>query len=278
MENQNKQIANIQLHLSENCSDLEKEILEKYWQIEDEEFTNSPRVIKKKYNISQTELTQITSKHATLSFYLFCQYCNSYEKHEAKSKYSFNNILSGYPNRYNKPFTCDNCKEERKKQFHLKQEKERYELSKKLNEAFTNKNWENLSNFEKGVLKNSLAMNFYSLKKHYGNILGQNHYIKFIRALETLENQNLLILKKDFRGWIKDHDYLPKLLEIKDQINFDKETTKSEANFNSETNELKLKLTIDKEKLHPDSPLYSGIITFKEQIIINPGIEYVFAQ
>ncbi|WP_159296030.1 hypothetical protein [Tenacibaculum maritimum] len=121
-------------------------------------------------------------------------------------------------------------------------------------------------------------MNFYTLKKHYGNILGQSHYIKFIRALETLENYNLLILKKDFRGWIENHDYLPQLLKIKDQINFDKETTKSEAFFNSETNELKLKLTINKEKFHPDSPLYAGTILFKEQIVINPGIEYVFAQ
>ena len=278
MENQNKQIANIQLHLSENCSDLEKEILQRYWKLNETEFVNAPKAIKKKYAISQPELTKITATYSTLTFYLYCDHCHSFEKHEAKSQSSFNQTIREFYSRYYQSFKCNHCKEVQKQQSHLEQERKRNELIKKLDEAIENKNWKNLSNFEKGVLKNSLEMNFYTLKKHYGNILGQSHYIKFIRALETLENYNLLILKKDFRGWIEDHDYNPKLLKTKSEIIVSKEESKSKTYFNSETNELKLKLTINKEKFHPDSPLYAGTITFKEQIVINPGIEYVFAQ
>lgn len=141
------------------------------------------------------------------------------------------------------------------------------------------KKWNNLTNFEIGVLKNSLEMDFHTLKIHYGGKLGKSHYIKFIKALETIEQQGLLFLERDScNGWIQNHQYLEKLLKIKNTIVITEEKSSSKNNFNSVTNELKLKLTINKEKYHPDSPLYSGIVTFKEKIILNPNIEYIFAQ
>ncbi|CAM1361348.1 conserved protein of unknown function [Tenacibaculum soleae] len=279
MKNQNKQIANPQLHLSENCSNLEKEIIKLYWTLQEDEFTNTPKLIKKKYDISQTELTQIASKHASLSFYLFCEQCNSYEKHEAKSQSAFKTTLSEYRSRYNNPFKCDYCKELQRKQRELARRKERETLINKLEKAVTNKNWEQLSNFEKRVLKNSLELDFDDLKKHYFNLLGKAQYIKFIRALENIEQHDLLVLQRDsWRGWIENSQYIQSLYDVKDLIIIKKTTEQSEQQLNTTSNELKLKLTINKERYHPDSPLYAGCITFKEQIIIEPNVEYVFAQ
>lgn len=279
MKNQNKQIANPQLHLSKNCSDLEKEILKLYWALQEDEFTNTPKLIKKRYSISQSELTQITATHANLSFYLFCKQCNSYEKHEAKSQSAFKTILSQYRSRYNKPFKCDSCKESERKQRELARRKEGETLINKLENAVINKNWEQLSNFEKEVLKNSLELSFDDLKKHYFNLLGKVQYIKFIRALEVIEHHDLLALHRDsWRGWIENHQYIKSLYNAKDLIIIEKTTHTPQEQSNTTTNGLKLKLTINKERHHPDSPLYAGTITFKEQIIIEPNVEYVFAQ
>jgi len=278
MENQNKQIANIQLHLSENCSDLEKEILQQYWKLNETEFVNAPKAIKKKYAISQSELTKTTATYSTLTFYLFCDHCHSFEKHEAKSQSSFNQTIREFHSRYYQSFKCNHCKEVQRQQFHLEQERKRNELIKKLDEAIENKNWKNLSNFEKGVLKNCLEMNFDSLKNHYGKILGSTNFKQLIKALYNIENQELIILERDRGGYIINYQYLSKLKDFKNEITTHKNNSESKASFNSETNELKLKLTINKEKFHPDSPLYAGTITFKKQIVINPSIEYVFAQ
>ena len=46
--------------------------------------------------------------------------------------------------------------------------------------------------------------------------------------------------------------------------------------IDSETNELKFKLTINENQYHPDSPLHAGTVTFKERIVIEPGVEYIF--
>jgi hypothetical protein len=48
--------------------------------------------------------------------------------------------------------------------------------------------------------------------------------------------------------------------------------------INSETNELKFKLTINEFQNHPDSPKFAGIVTFKQKITIEPDVEYVFGQ
>ena len=279
MENQNKKIANLQLHISESCSDLEKEILQLYWSLEDEEFINTPKSIKKKYDISQSELTAICADNATLTYYLFCEHCSSYELHEVRSQSAFRYILSQSRKRYHNSFKCNYCKEVQREQVRLDKIKKNKELVEKLTKAVDNKNWENLSDFEKVTLKNSLEMDFNQLKKHYFNKLGKPQYIKFIKALEALEEQDLLILQRDsWRGWIENHIYIKKLLNVKDKIIIKKQTPKSITCFNSETNELKLKLTVNTEKYHPDSPLYAGSITFKERIIIEPNVEYVFAQ
>ena len=119
MENQNKQIANIQLHLSENCTDLEKEILQQYWKLNETEFVNAPKAIKKKYAISQPELTKITATYSTLTFYLYCDHCHSFEKYEAKSQSSFNQTIREFHSRYYQSFNCNHCKEVQKQQFHL---------------------------------------------------------------------------------------------------------------------------------------------------------------
>lgn len=71
------------------------------------------------------------------------------------------------------------------------------ELTEKLSVAIDNKNGRESSNFWKNFIKNNLEMIFDKLKKHYGIIPW-----KLIIALWNIENQNLIILERDWNNWI----------------------------------------------------------------------------
>lgn len=279
MKNQRIQIANPKLNFIKNCSNKEKKILRRYWLLENNEFTNTPKDIRESFGFKQAELNKITSTKASFTFYIFCKNCNSYEKHEVKSQTAFKNFLSVVRSRYKNHFKCCHCnkiQEERRK----KEQKKKYEiLVAKLETAVKNKNWEKLSAFELGILKNRLEMNFDDLKKHYFNLLGRSQYFKFIKAIENIAIHDLLIIDRNpGNNRITNCRYIQSLYDVKGEIEINKRVFHSQDLSDVSANELKLKLTIDKKRYHPDSPLYSGTIVFKEEITIKANVEYVFAQ
>ena len=267
-----KKIANLQVYISDNCTELEREIIETYWNLKVVEITNNPKECRIKYNLTQYQLNKVINNHSALSFYVYCEYCNSYEKHKVSSISSFNTLI----NQNN--FKCGNCIKQIEAKEKEIREKNRLEALKRFNDAIENKNWKNLSKFELKVLIKSLEMNNYELKSYFGNILGKSNFIQLIKALEEIERQSLLVLTRNrYNKYIENHQYLPKLLEFKNELilELDKIERKAELNKN---NVLKLKLTINDNQLLPDSPLYAGTVIFKEKIVIEPNIEYVFGQ
>ncbi|MFK5958467.1 MAG: hypothetical protein QM495_06280 [Lutibacter sp.] len=276
---ENQKIANVQLQLSENCSEENLQLISTYWKLnEDFRFETKPRLIKTSFNLDQTELNKLISQNSTLSFFIHCQKCNSYEKQDSKSQTNFLTKTSSLHSDYS-TYECLHCENLKREQIQLEQEKKRRELRLDFDKAIDNKNWKNLSNFEKILLGHSLEMDFNQLKKFYGSKLGQSQFITFIKALENIEKQNLLFLKRNsWDNYITNYEYLEKLLQHKDEIYFIKENSESSVVIDKETNEIKFKLTINEYKKTPDSPLYSGLVTFNERIVIEPGVEYTFAQ
>ena len=99
----------------------------------------------------------------------------------------------------------------------------------------------------------------------------------FIRALEKIEEQNLIFLVRDaVKNHVVDIQFLKRLRECREEIIFKHKMPESSVEIDNETNELKFKLTINENQNHPDSPLHAGTVTFKERIIIEPGVEYIF--
>lgn len=138
----NQIIANPQLHFLQNCSELEKEILQLYWKLDNDIFMNSPAFIKNIFNISQSELTKMVSNHSLLIFYLFCGHCTSYEKHTCKSQSCFNEILQKFRSRYRNANKCENCREIEKEKIHLEKVKKQKQLIEKMNIAIEEKKME----------------------------------------------------------------------------------------------------------------------------------------
>ena len=279
MENNFVNIANIELHISDNCSEENKKILEYYWKMENKDFKNLPLSVRKEFNITQSELNKLNTTFASLSLYLLCENCSSYEKYYATSHYAYKSVISNHKRKYTYPFKCNHCKEEERKNQRLEFIRKKEEYILRQNSAIENKNWENLSNFERAVLGNCLEMNFNQLKHHYGRLLGRGNFYDLIRALKTIEHQNLIELYKESDNrYIKGYHIENKLIAYKEEIIFLEEVTESSVEINSETNEIKFKLTINENQQHPDQPMYAGTVTFNERIVIEPGIEYVFGQ
>ncbi|AUC84918.1 hypothetical protein CW731_06255 [Polaribacter sp. ALD11] len=282
MDNQHKKITNIQLNISENCSEENKKIIQLYWELKDTKFLNSPTFITNRFDISQSELNNLNKKFVEVSLHILCKNCTSYEKHKTTSQSSFAHVLNLQKGRYTDGFTCNHCKEEERIQANLVYQKKKNELNEKLNNAIENKNWENLSNFDKAVLKHALEINFNDLKNYYGSKLGPENFKQLIKALYNIENQNLLILHKDsWNNYITNYEYVAKLVACKDEIIISKSKENQPENsvtINTETNGLKFKLTINEFQNHPDSPKFAGLVTFKQKIVIEPDVEYVFGQ
>ena len=278
MEDQNTKIANLQVFISEKCSEREKEIINYYWEFKENENFRYPKQVANTFGIGLTELKRIIGTHSELSFDFFCQHCSRYELQTINSITRYIEITKVKRQRnFNSGFKCAKCKQLDEEKVILEKKEAQKKLKQKFEQAIENKNWNNLTNFEREVLISSLEMNFTELGKKYWNQLGKESYIKLIKALEKIVNENLILLfRKGHHNYIYAYEHLSYLTEFKDEIKPPKKIIPSYVQTNFETNELKFKLTINENQYHPDSPLHAGTVTFKERIVIEPEVEYIF--
>lgn len=277
METTNNKIINLKVKISENCTEKEIEIIKQYWELEEMKFVNMPKQIIQKFELSQSELSKLIASCSKLSFYVPCNNCNSYENHKAKSKTQFIDLIKKTGTRSFSLFKCNHCTQQELKKLNLEKANKQKELIQKFENAINDKNWRNLTKFERGILVDCLSMNFKELTKNYGNKLGQSQFILLVRALENIENQNLLFLIRDPRtNYIIDFQKSKRLSDYSEDISIQEEIKESSVEVDSETNELKFKLLINKNQHHPDSPLYAGTVIFKERVVIEPGVEYIY--
>ncbi|MBB1194421.1 hypothetical protein DNC80_12190 [Flavobacterium sp. SOK18b] len=278
MEDQNTKIANLKVFISENCSETEKEIIKYYWEFKENEILHYPKQVANTFGIGLTDLKKIIASYSELSFDFLCDHCTKYEKQTINSITRYIEITKVKRQRNSHSgFKCVICKQlEEKKVIQEKKEAQK-KLKQKFEQAIENKNWNNLNNFEREVLSTSLGINFIELGKKYWDQLGKESYIKLIRALEKIANENLILLFRNGpNNYIYAYEHLSYLREFKDEIKAPKKIKSSYVQTDVDTNELKFKLTINENQYHPDSPLHAGTVTFKERIVIEPGVEYIF--
>lgn len=278
MENTPEKIANLQVQISENCSEKEKRIINFYWEFKDTEFVYTTKQVKELFELSQIEMSKIISTHSILSFYIYCDTCTSYENQQVKNRTKYLELKKVKRQRnYRFLFRCDRCKRIEKNKADKNIEEARKKLIQKFNNAIESKNWNNLTHFEREILSSCLEMNFDQLKKKHGGQLGKESFIKLIKALEKIASLNLIQLNKNGpNSYINAYQHLPRLKEFSSEIKTYEKITSSYGKINKESNELKFKLTINENQFHPDSPLYAGTVNFKERIVIEPGVEYIF--
>ncbi len=274
-------MENINLTISELCPEEYLKIIKSYWKIDIDtlEFENKPKKISTLYDLKQSELNNIIRKNSKLSFYLHCISCNSFELNEVYSQTTFN--LKSKKHRSQRDSTqCEHCDELEKLAKVDEQEQERSNLFLRLDKAVLERRWQNLNSFQYELLHQCLNKDFDELKRYYWLKLGEQKYARVFHELQALAHLDLIVILKD--QWDKrvtGYQYYERLKEefVYDPSQFEKEE-KQFSSQDKETKQLRLKLIIDKNKNHPDSPKYAGVVTFKERIVIEPGVEYAFAQ
>lgn len=278
MEDQSTKIANLKVFISENCSQTEKEIINYYWEFKENEILHYPKQVASTFGIGLTELKKIIGAHSELSFDFLCEHCNRYEMQTINSITRYIEIIKVKRQRNSHSgFKCAHCKQLEEKKLIQEKKEAQKKLKQKFEQAIETKNWNNLTNFEREVLFSSLGMNFSELGKKYWDQLGKESYIRLIRALEKIANENLILLFRNGpHNYIYAYEHLSYLTEFKGEIKPPKKIRPSHVQNDVDTNELKFKLTINENQHHPDSPLHAGTVTFKERIVIEPGVEYIF--
>jgi len=281
MEEAFKVITNLNLEIKPDCPEHYINVLKSYWEIEDEEyeFTNSVKSIKRNYSIDQSTLNSINRNHSKFNFYLLCDKCNSYERKTVFSQSAFKSFVS-YTNPYSRDYTCKHCKSIIKAEEDREIREKYKKISEKADLAIKNKNWENLSNFDKEVLLKCLELDFNKIKKHFGNQLGLSNFYQLIISLENIEHQGFIhLVRNSYNNYIDEFilcsnqlvDYKEEIIASKKIIN------QGQVDLNEVENSLKFRLSINEYNNHPDKPLYAGTVEFKKKIVINPNEEYAFA-
>ena len=289
----------IGIKFSEDCPEALFEPAKKYYELNDLfEFKFTIDFIKKKFDIKDKDISNIRL-HSKLIYEIYCDRCEAFKKQFASNKTEFNKV---YKYSFYKPNVCQECKElERKlKQQELEkqqqkikeeQEKKKQEIIQKLSKAIDDKSWRKLNPFQFGVLKNCLSFHsFNELKQYYWNREPtRSGFKELFSTLRILASENLIIIETEFnrsKGYemITNYKYLEKLktefeynFEINDTPKIKSNPTQGHQDKES-VNVLKMKLTINDCSNHPDSPLYAGTITFDKKIIIEPKVQYTFAQ
>lgn len=272
-------MKNIQLKVKELCPNQYLEIINFYWEFDEDllEFRNTPKNVRTRFEIDQPELNKIIQPYSILTFYLHCKICNSFEFNEVTSQSAFNKLLR----EYNSPrdiFKCKHCKKLDYLEMQRKQEIDRQETLLRLDRAVNEQRWKNLNSFQYKLLDHCISKNFKELKQHYWQKLGKDHYKKLFQELHNLAALDLILLETDTDNYyVNDYAVYHRLKENFEYIPpVEEKPTATESKFDN-INALKFKLPVNKRKKHPDDPTHTGITSFLERIILEPGVEYSFA-
>lgn len=278
MEDQNTKIANLRVQVSEKCTEKEKSIIELYWKFNGLEFLNTAKSIMETFEISQSQLNKLISSRGLLLFSITCGSCPKFDDFQVSSRLNFKSIINqALTSNPSSTYKCSFCISKEQEKAYLKNIQEQKKINENLEKAIEAENWLHLSNFQKGILRNCFKMNFVELKKHYRTILSSDNWILFIESLEAIESCNLLSLQRDSTTKeIINYRYLDKLTSFKNEISIKETITKSSFDMDIETNELKFRLTTNKDQHYPDRPSHTGTIIFNQKIVIEPGVEYIY--
>lgn len=291
MENLNDRIEKVEVEITDNCTNDQRELIKDYWAYNKDnyELNKLPSQITMKYRISQKELNDTIATFSDINLYIRCDYCDAVERNNFTSQTGFRHALAQLKKLRGKKYQCKSCQaieEDRIK--HRKESDSREKADKndkmvaekrnQLDKAVDRKKWKNLSEFENVVLKNAILLNnFDELKKYYLN-LGVQSYKKMFSVLLMLEAESLLVL--EFDSWDKtkivkygiywrlreNYEYQPKLQNLENVI------AKSETN--STGNKLELTLSATMNQYHPDCPPLSATFSVDDKVVFKPGKQY----
>ncbi|MDN3619400.1 hypothetical protein QWY81_08045 [Polaribacter undariae] len=261
------------LEINETCNPEYIEAIKKYWVLENNKFINKSTVLGKPFGFSAYEFGNMVKAESKLFIEVKCDTCPNIESKQVKSQSNFITIKSNLCDTKTRLVNCAKCKakietqklEELEIQNEIRIEKQKF--------AIKNQTWLNLTPFQLNALHCIIQNKGISkLFTKFNNTPNNNIW----SAIYTLRNLNLIVLHyKEDNSHVIRTSFLPELESLLPTVNR-LVKSKPKATYNSTSKELKIKLTKNNNVKNRDSPIYSGVLNFEEDVHIEKGTQYTF--
>jgi hypothetical protein len=261
------------VEIEETCKPEYIEAIKKYWALENNKFINKSTVLGKPFDFSASVFGNLVKNESKFFIEIQCDTCPNIESAQVKSQSNFLTIKKELHDSKTKLFYCSKCKAEREAQRLKELEKQKAIRDEKLILAIKNKTWSVLSPFQLNVLKCIIKNQGTSkLNTQFKNTPNNTIW----STICTLKDLNLIILNyKEDTNYIQSVYFLPELEFMLPEVN---NVVKKDpkATYNNTKRELKLRLTKNNVPKGGDSPLYSGVLNFEEDVVIEKDTQYTF--
>lgn len=251
------------IETNQEVTELENEIIKKYWDFQETEFINKPSLLKTEYSISQYELNKFIREKS--SFILNkgeCVGCGVELVYNVKSQTQFREIINA------NIIHCEECREESQKK--LSEERIQTKTlfrNQNLLKALEHRLWEKLTTEEFDVLKDIVklkerdAIFKYVFSKDYQGTWTKVNKLERLGLIDVLRGDNNSIISFDFLEQLED-----KILNF-DEIIENQPVLRNNLSFS-------LAQKLNKTRLN--QPDYSGIFILPTDVLLKKGVEYIY--
>lgn len=251
------------IETNQEVTELENEIIKKYWDFQETEFINKPSLLKREYSISQYELNKLIREKS--SFILNkgeCVGCGVELVYNVKSQTQLREKINA------NIIHCEECREESQKK--LREERIQTKTlfrNQNLLKALEHRLWEKLTTEEFDVLKDIVklkerdAIFKYVFSKDYQGTWTKVNKLERLGLIDVLRGDNNSIISFDFLEELE--------VEI---LNFDEIIEHQPVLRNNLSFSLAQKLT----KTRSTQPDYSGVFILPTDVLLKKGVEYIY--
>lgn len=249
---------NITIKINDELTELQKEIIEKYWTLTNMKFENKPNKLKQEYEITLHELNKLIKDYSVCEVRTGnCSECEVELIQRFTSQTGFKERLVCSVK------TCKECKE--KLDIEAYQIQEDY-IIQTLNKGLIDRQWEILNQDELELLKNIVRIN--DRNTIIAKCLSGENYGDW-KVINKLEKLRLIYLEKNGRH-VREFHFLEELaseiffLEVKNE------------EFNNVKNDFGFSLAKKINKQKPQQPDYSGFFILPTDIVLRKDVEYIY--
>ncbi|MEL4306910.1 hypothetical protein [Joostella sp. CR20] len=276
----NGSIKNTEFSVSDECTTQERDIISRYWELDNTVFVNKPSIIAKEFNFKTYQIPAIAAKHAIMKLYFDCKSCHNEDVIEVKSQVA-------YLRNIKKKHNCKSCEEEIKVNERIRREriqKLRYEtelkhkellteeINKTLEKGIINESWKLLDNEQFNFLLKICMIN--NRNKIFSQVFNDD-FNRGWQITNSLEKLNLVYIERKRDKSVKDFHFSEELLPIlqNNHLNYEP-TVENEKRFEWDRLSMRLKKNYSTNEF---DPLYSGIATFKEDVVLKAYTKHVYS-
>lgn len=257
------------------CPENLRELIESYWELDEMMFfKKKPKMLLELLpDLTLARIIEYVGKYSKLTFYAYCENCNSYEYQEVFTQSSF--VTKTKMHKSKKiSFQCRHCELTDQLEEINENIRQAKILELKANQAIEEERWKLLNGFQYELLHQCVDKDFWKLKNSYWYKLGKGGYKKLFIEMEHLAKLDLIVIYRDsITDYITGYKCFDCVKENVQDLPFIlKVDNSSSTNLKSKKHSIQVR--IDDSLKFDENLLFSGVFELQERIILEPNLDY----